>query len=144
PNSSSRTSRASASNTGCGAVTMSRIAMASPCRRLVYRVVVARAGGSTACRAVPSARRLPASRERMTERVEDLPPRGSKLPLAMAGAFAIGAGVAGWFMFKEDLAAWSRVEDFAWSAQSGEQLSLLQTQRIDREITGLPTEIIAI
>ncbi len=78
----------------------------------------------------------------MAETVEALQSQRSKLPLAMIAAFVVGAGVAGWFMFKEDIQEWTRSEDFAWTLASGEVLTLYQAERIDREGTGQSVDIL--
>jgi hypothetical protein len=74
----------------------------------------------------------------MTESLDDVRRRGPLMPLAMVGAFAIGAGIAAWFIFGEDFKQWARQENLAWEVRAGEHLVLVEQHRLRRTSTGMP------
>lgn len=77
----------------------------------------------------------------MQETIEDIQRGRSWMPLAMTAAFVVGASVAGWFAFREDIAAWFRIEDLTWEPAAGERLVLVQRDRVRAVVSGEPDRI---
>jgi len=74
----------------------------------------------------------------MSENLDEVRRRGPLMPLAMVGAFVIGAGLAGWFIFGDDFKQWARLESFAWDLQAGEHLVFAEQHRVRRSASDAP------